>query len=401
MAKFNYTALDQDTKSVSGQLEANSRRQALRELHARNLVPLTLLEGQAEELESGDRHTKRLSERDTLTALYELASMLVAGVSAAEAVESQALSAAHPQLRRAFKQMLKTLRHGGNFSSGLESAELKLPEYVVSLVKAGEMTGNLGEALADACEQMEYALRMRAEARNALIYPAILVLTGILAVVMMFVYVVPSFTNLLDQSNELPWLAWAVLSAGRWANDHWIVLIGLFVMFLVVPIALWRLASVRLSVMTLLEKVPVVGSWLIQADIAAWAAIMASMMRNRVELMTALHLAASVVRLPGRRQRLLNAAKAVKQGEHLSIALEQQHCLNETGYNLVRVGEKTGALDKMLQSLSELYTRQGQQRMKKALALIEPIAILAIGGAIGTLIIAIILAITSANDLAF
>jgi general secretion pathway protein F len=129
--------------------------------------------------------------------------------------------------------------------------------------------------------------------------------------------------------------------------------------------------------------------------------MLSSMLRNRVELTASLALASEVVRSPGRRHRLERAAKAVRQGAALSQALADNNCLNETGYNLVRVGEKTGSLDPMLHSLSEIYTRQGNQRMKKVLMLIEPIAILLIGGAIGTLIIAVILAITSANDFAF
>ena len=95
------------------------------------------------------------------------------------------------------------------------------------------------------------------------------------------------------------------------------------------------------------------------------------------------------------------ARQAVIQGDTLSVALQAHECLNDTGYNLVRVGEKTGSLDAMLLTLSSLYSKQSQQRLQKALMLIEPVAILVIGSAIGTLIIAIILAITSANEIAF
>lgn len=397
---FDYQAIDRAGRTTRGEVAAISRRQALKDLEAQQLTVVSLAQranaDNADEAKGG-----RLSEQDVITGLFELASMLNSGVSAAEAVASEAESAARPALRAAFKRMSKTLRHGGSFSESLESAQLNVPDYVYFLVRAGELTGQVGSALDDACSQMQYSLEVRSETRNALIYPAVLVVTGILAVLMMFIYVVPSFTNLLDQAEKLPWLAWAVLSAGRWTNDNVLLVSCLLVGIVAIPVILLARRGVRLFILEKLEKVPLVGEWMVNADVASWSKIMASMMRNRVDLLVALELSQVAVRAPSRQRRLARARNAVKAGEPLSGALEGNNCLNPTGYNLVRVGEKSGNLDEMLRSLSEIYSRQSRQRMKKVLLLIEPIAILLIGGAIGTLIIAIILAITSANDIAF
>lgn len=398
---FGYLAVDRSGKSSDGELLAVSRRQALKDLSSRQLTVLSLDQRASPGSANDERKSGKLSEQDVITGLFELASMLNSGVSAAEAVSSEAESAARPALRAAFKRMSKTLRHGGSFSESLEAAQLRLPGYVCCLIRAGEATGRVGNALDDACSQMQYALEVRDETRNALIYPAVLVFSGILAVLMMFIYVVPNFTNLLDQADKLPWLAWAVLSAGRWTNEN-LLLVGLIMAgIIVLPAILLARRDVRLFVLEGLESAPLVGEWMINADVASWSKIMSSMMRNRVELLTALELSQVAVRAPSRQRQLARARHAVKAGESLSVALESNSCLNPTGYNLVRVGEKSGNLDEMLRSLAEIYSRQSRQRMKKVLLLIEPLAILLIGGAVGTLIIAIILAITSANDIAF
>lgn len=398
---FGYRAIDRSGKSSEGELVSISRRQALKDLESRQLTVLTLVQRASSDSASDERKVGKLGEQDIITGLFELASMLNSGVSAAEAVASEAESAARPALRAAFKRMSKTLRHGGSFSESLEAAQLSLPDYVSCLIRAGEVTGRVGSALDDACNQMQYALEVRDETRNALIYPAVLVFSGVLAVLMMFIYVVPSFTNLLDQSDKLPWLAWAVLSAGRWTNQH-LLLVGIGMAGLVtIPVLLLSRSDVRLFLLEKLEAVPLVGEWMINSDVASWSKIMSSMMRNRVELLTALELSQIAVRAPSRQRQLARARNAVKAGEPLSVALESNGCLNPTGYNLVRVGEKSGNLDEMLRSLADIYSRQSRQRMKKVLLLIEPLAILLIGGAVGTLIIAIILAITSANDIAF
>lgn len=394
---YDYTACTHEGQEVQGSLKAASETEAVRLLQQQQLTVL--------HLQLPQQHVQgrlpRLTLQDKLTGLFELAAMLQAGVGIADAVESQAQAAAHPTMRVAFVGMSKVLRHGGSFAQALTEADLRLPLYVDYLVRAGELSGTVGPALQDACDQLEYDLQIRAEARGALIYPAVLVASGVAAVLMMFMFVVPSFVNLLDQAESLPWLAWAVLSAGRWANNNqWLMLLGLAGL-VAGPIFLLRIEKVRLWLLTRMERLPLVGEWLEQADIATWARVMAALTKNRVELTVALDLASATVRMPRRQFRLQRARQAVIQGSTLAEALQEENCLNDTGYNLVRVGEKTGALDGMLLALSTLYTKQGQQRMKKVLLLIEPIAILLIGGAIGTLIIAIILAITSANEIAF
>ena len=395
--RFDYTAYTAQGQAVTGTIEAESKQQALRQLVQQNLTPLDIKE--PKDIQEGRK--RRLKDQDMLTALYELSAMLLAGVGIADAVESQSQSAAHPAMRVAFTHMLKVLRHGGGFSQALEETQLRLPNYVGYLIRAGELSGTLADALRDSCEQFEYDLEVKAQARSALIYPSILVFSGILAVLMMFMFVVPSFVNLLDEAESLPWLAWAVLSAGRWANNNQALVVILVAATIIGPVVLLRIQRVRTSLLNRMEVVPIIGEWLVQSDIAAWARVMSALTKNSVELTAALELAGSVVRLPRRQHRLQRARQAVIQGDTLSVALQTHECLNDTGYNLVRVGEKTGSLDAMLLALSSLYSKQSQQRLQKALMLIEPVAILVIGSAIGTLIIAIILAITSANEIAF
>lgn len=395
---FSYSAIDVNGKEISGEISADNQRDALAQLAQQGLtvVELAVLEARRDE---DEKSRQRLTNDHIIIAFYELASMLNAGVSAAEAVGSQAQASAHPKLRWAFKQASKTLRHGGTFEQAIIAAHLPLPSYVLYLIRAGEVTGQLGPALSDACAQMQYDQTVRNETRNALIYPAILVLSGVLAVLMMFVYVVPSFTNLLDQSDRLPFLAWAVLSAGNWANNNFMLLLAILFAPPAILIFCWLQPTIKLKILEQIERLPVVGDWVSQADVASWSKVLSSLVRNRVELIMALDLATESVRMPARKRRLIKVKNAVRAGEALSVALENNQCLTATGYNLIRVGERAGQLDTMLNALANLYGEQGRQRMKKTLILIEPVAILLIGLVMGTIIIGIILAITSANDI--
>ncbi len=392
---FAYEAVDTQGQLVNGVIAANSPREAARVLERKGLTPVTL---EVKTAQAGKKVRGALKQQDLILSLYELTTMLGAGVAIADAVASQALASAHPRLNAAYQYMESALRRGEAFSVALAGSKLPIPTYFHQLVTAGEMTGKLAEALRDGVAQMEYEQKISTEMRNALIYPSILVISGVAAVLLMFIYVVPQFASLTEKAKDLPWLAEAVLRTGAWCNDNLLLLTLIIGGIGSLIAAAIKTESLRLAMLDRLTRVPLIGDWLIQAETARWSKILGALLDNRVPMMQALELAANGVRLPQRRARLGVVAKAVKGGVALSNALEENDALTATGYNLIRVGERSGELPRMLSSLATLYEESGRTRMKRVLLLIEPIAILLIGAMIGLIITGVVLAIVSAND---
>lgn len=397
MPRYHYQALNASGVSFEGVLRAESERDAARQLERRGLSVIEVRSGEAA---GRKEHRGRLRHSDVILALQELATMLTSGVSIADAVGSQALGAHHPRIVQAFSGMSRDLQRGQAFSATLAKSGLPLPEYVVQLARAGEMTGELGKALRDAGTQLEYEQQLRNEMRNALIYPAVLVLAGVAAVAIMFMFVVPKFASLLQQANDLPLLAWVVLAFGTWTRENFWLLLVLAAAAGGGAAWVLRKPELRARGMDAMSRWPVVGPWLVEADTARWAKVLGALLGNRVPLMRGLELAQAGLQLPQRRARMGEVTRAVRGGATLADALEDHDALTATGYNLIRVGERSGKLASMLDSLAKLYEEAGRNRMKRVLILLEPIAILIIGSAIGTIILGVILAITSANDLA-
>lgn len=397
MARFVFKAYNAEGAMLDGEVVAAGEREAARSLERRGLAVLSIEEAGTAPARQG--RVRRLRPVDTTLMLHELATLLQSGVGLAEAVASQASVSRHPRLSDALEQMSTGLRRGLSFSQALSDSGLVLPTYVLTLVRSGEKSGQLGKALQDAVAQMEYDEQVRTEIRQALTYPAVLVAAGVAAVVMMFAFVVPKFAMLLDRGADLPWLGWAVLTAGMFARQWWWLLLGLAVVAGVLVARQFGDPSRRARVFQWLEGLPVIGPWRVEAETAAWSRILATLLGNRVPLLDALALAQGSVRSPRRLARLEEAARTVRAGGTLADALEEQATLSPTGYNLVRVGERSGELPAMLDSLARLSENSGRARMKQFLALLEPAAILLIGSAIGTIMVGIILAITSANDI--
>lgn len=398
MPEYEYQVVDRGGRAVTGQAEAGSVTELVRRLGAEGN---TVVEVSERRVSARSRVGRRLRLPELVVAFHELATLLESGVSLGDAVLAQGRGSYHPALAGAFQSIAQALVRGQNFSGALRTCGLALPEYVYHLVEAGELSGHLAQALREAVEQMRYDQRVAAEMRSALIYPSILIVSGIAAVLLVFVFVIPQFSNLLEEGGELPFLAEAVLRTGVWFNENGWLLAGALASAVAGSAALWRQPGVRQRVRDTLAALPLFKDWFSEADTAKWASVMSAMLTSRVDLMDALGLASRGVRISRRKATLEQAAGDVRGGAPLSAALEKRGALTPTGYNLLRVGEQSGQLAQMLRALATLYEENSTRRMKRFLTLIEPVAVLLIGGFLGLVMIGIILAITSVNDIAF
>ena len=397
MTHYQYEAIDSDGRLVKGQAEAASVTDLVRSLNAEGHNVVEVSE-QRETRRSLFR--RRLRAQDRVLAFHELATLLESGVALSDAVHAQASGGRHPEIEAAFQSVARGLMRGQSFGEALRGSGLPLPHYVHHLVAAGELSGHLARALRQAVEQMQHDQRMATELRSALLYPSILIVSGFAAVLLVFVFVIPQFSNLLDEAEDLPLLAEAVLRTGLWFNENAGLIALALAAAVAVAAALSRQPAVRQRGRDALAALPLLGDWLGEVDTAKWASVMSAMLASRVSLMDALGLASQGVRLSRRRATLEQATADVRGGAALSAALEKRRALSPTGYNLLRVGEQSGQLAQMLRALATLCEENGTRRMKRVLTLIEPLAVLLIGAFLGVIMIGIILAITSVNDIA-
>lgn len=394
---FRYEAVDASGAKVSGAIEEVGEREAMRRLTASGLTVFAL--SPQREGWWAKRRRGKPRNRELQLILQEFTTLLEAGVALVTSLSSLARSSHHPALTEAFSSMEKQVRRGESFSAALRASALDVPEYFHQLVQAGEATGRLAESLRGGVDQFEYDQRMRQEMQGALIYPMVLVGSGFGAVGIIFMWVVPRFGGLLEQhGDQMPTMSRWTIATGMWMSENaGLVAIVLLALALAIR-AVARRPAVREAVQENAARMPILGDWLVEAEVGRWASTLSALLVGRVELIRALGLAAGSVRLSFLRSRLTRVAQAVKGGTSLSAALREHRALNPTGYDLVSVGETSGELPKLLAALARLYETTGRDRTKRALQLIEPLAIIVIGAVIGTIVTAIVLAITSVNE---
>ncbi len=399
---FHYEAVDGAGRALSGQIDAGHSRDAQRALERQGLTLLSLSEVREDSKKiTSALFQRRLTAQDRILAIKQLALLLRSGVPLVQGIGTLKGQSTHPTLSTAFGEMEKRLRSGEGFTTALTAAMSDLPTYVYQLAAAGEAIGHLGQSLDDAANQMAYDRQLRQDIKNALTYPTILIATGIAAVFFIFIVVVPRFSAMLSSNEEpLPWISAVVLNAGMFFNSNKTLILGLTALAV---FAIWRLAKDKRRmqhVRELISRLPLVGTWLRDAEVARWSSMLSTMLRNGVDLIKGLTLARDAVNLESLRDRLDQATKMVRTGHSLSSAIASQNAFSETALSLIQVGEESGELPSMLKSLSELYEDTARQRMKQFLLMLEPAAILFIGVFVGGIVAAIMLAITSVNQVA-
>ncbi|HEY1090434.1 MAG TPA: type II secretion system F family protein [Burkholderiaceae bacterium] len=396
--RFDYIARDADGREHKGAVEAADEGMAVRDLSGQGLTPVRLTALGRPAAAPGAK--RRVSPADQGVLLRELATLLGAGVSLGDALPSLAEAYAGLPLGPALDRMHAHVRGGGRLSEALRDPQLKLPAFVLALTLAGEASGQLARSLTDAADQLELDRKVVEDLRSALIYPSVLVTAGVLAVFIIFVGVVPRFAPLIRnaRADDVPEFSRWTIEAGVFVRAN-LGAVGLCIAAVVAVLTLLlSRADVRHQLLQTLSRLPLMGHWLTQAEIGRWATVLGTLLTNRVPIVDAMAIASGVLRLDLLRSGLERAAKSLQQGQTLADALASQTWFPPSRLNLVRVGEKSGELPKMLLALGNSQTDSARLLQKRLLTLIEPAAIVIIGLVIGFVMVAVMMAITSMNS---
>lgn len=399
---YRFHAVTQQGEPVSGDVEADGERTAARLLRQQDLVPTDIVPAEQPVRAIGVKRNRRVGRAELALLTHELSTLLKSGIPLAEAVDSLAHAHSVDTLGEGLGKVYRHLRAGLAFSAALESSGLDWPDYLVFLVKAGEQTGRLADALDSAAVQMDRDERIGKEIRTALLYPSVLVFSGTAATLLIFVVVVPKFAGLLKAGKaKLPEVSIWVLETGMFVQEH-LLAFGLgLIAFVFAGTAALGNRRLRAVVLDGLSRAPVVGRWIMDTELTRWAAMLSTLLENRVPLLQSFALAEQGVRLAAVRHAMQRVSREIRAGKKVADSVEATRMLGLTALNLIRVGERSGALAATLRTVAELYENASRDRLKRFLVLLEPLAILLIGGVIGFIMVAIILAITSMSDIAF
>lgn len=401
MAGFHFRAVAPDGKLRTGTLSGASEREVARELRRQGLIPVWV------GLEPKKTFTPRLlalgrgRRRDVLFFTQELATLLGAGVPLDRALAITSELTEHAEFRLVVQDVLRILKAGKPLAESLAAHPEYFSELYINIVRAGEAGG----ALAPVFERLSEFERTRDELRNyilsSMIYPGLLVVVGLASILVMMYFVVPRFAQVFEESRlRMPLATQVLLEASNLVKGYgWMALAGAAALavfwraYVRTAAGRWWWDGFRL-------RLPLLGDALRRAETSRFARAMETLVSNGVPLVQSLNIAAAVLANRRIARSLEVVAQGVKRGEGISGPLRKTGQFPALAAHLLSVGEETGRLDQMFGRMAEIYENDTRAAIRRFTTLFEPLVILVMGVMVGVLVLSMLLAITSINEVA-
>ncbi len=405
MGRYWYKAASPAGEVSTGSLEGASVAEVVARLQAQGQVPIRVEERGRPAPRSRPRlslQRHRVKDAELAAFTRELATLLEAGLPLDRALGVLGALSANPALLSLVEDIRRRVQHGEALGAALAAHPRVFPPVYVNLVRAGESGGALETVLGRLAEHLERSRELRESVTSALIYPVILVLVAVGAVLLLLTYVVPQFAQLFaDVDRELPLATRVVVGAGELLQNHGVALLAGTLALAALFQRLARRPGPRRRLQALALRTPLAGEFLRRADTARFARTLSTLLGNGVPLLEAFRGAGDVVEMLPLAERLGVVAERLREGGRLADELARAQALPAFAVQMIRVGEESGDLPSMLERVADVYERELQTSLRRALAVLEPALILVLGVVVAGIVMSILVAILGVNQLAF
>lgn len=343
---------------------------------------------------------KRVKRKDLLVFTQELHTLVKAGFPLDRSLAALSQLAESPALGETVQEILKDVKGGKSFSEALSKYPEVFPKVYVNMVKAGEVGGVLDEILGRLVAFMESSENLRAYIVGAMIYPALLSVVGLASVTILTLFVVPRFASIFqDMGVPLP-LPMAILTviSDILRNFWWLILISVLVGSLYFK-RIRESGEGRLKWDRWLLRIPLVGAVIRKIEVARFSRTLGTLLHGGVPLLQAMTIVREIIDNQGIAVAIEPIRNGIKKGEGIAQPIKQSGVFPPLAMHLIEVGEESGKLDSMLAQVADVYDNEVRNSVKNLIAFFEPALILLMGIIIGAIVVSMLLAIFSINDI--
>ncbi|MBF0302816.1 MAG: type II secretion system inner membrane protein GspF [Desulfamplus sp.] len=409
MTVFEYSALTGNGKRKNGIIDADSIVSAGSKLRQQNIFPTSISEIKSE-ISTNNRSIKllpnavifsKISKSETAIVTRQLATLLSAGFPLVTAVSTLVMQTESKAFQRVLSKIKESIEEGKSFSQALSQYPSVFSPVYINMVNAGESSGTLElvlERLADITEKQE---ETRKKIETSLAYPILMSITGIVVLVFLITYIVPGIIKIFtDLNQQLPAPTRLLISLSSFFESFWwiVILIPVIIAFMIY--AFRRTPTGLQMTDRFLLAIPKLGKMIKKNAVARFSRILASLLANGVPMLTALDISRNTTGNSVIKSRITVAAEIVKQGGDLGNALDGSKEFPPLAVQMIKVGEKSGKLELMLEKTAQLFEKETESSLIAMTALLEPIIILVMGAVVGFIVLSICLPIFEMNQLA-
>lgn len=404
MPLYTYKAINQQGKQEQGLREAVDENQLLLELQSKGLIPVKIEQTKTTSF-LGFRigeFKHRLSTKDIVNFTTELATLVESGLPLDRSLTILIeLTEDNKRLNTVVVNILERIKAGKSLADSLEMETNVFTKFYLNMVRAGEMGGDLGGVLHELFDYLERSQNLKEKVTSALIYPAMLLLMSVASMLVMLVFVVPQFKEMFESAGQnLPLPTQIVVAVADFIKSYWWM--GLGFVLLIMQTIKWQLENpVRKKVIdSYVLKMPLIGEILLVKEVAVFSRTLGTLLGNGVSILKSIVIVKEIITNSLLVEIIEKTEMKIKQGMTLSLALAEFNVFPKLAIQMIKMGEETGRLEEMLIKIANIYDKQLGNSIQRMLSLLEPSLIIFLGVMIGGIIVSILLAILSVNDLA-
>lgn len=405
MPLFSFKAVNGQGEIEEGVRNASDQQALLIELQSEGFIPIKI-ENARDKTFLGIRlktASLSLSHKEVGLLTSELATLLDSGLPLDRSLQIlMQLTEENPKLNKMVSQILEKVKGGSSLADALENQTNVFSRFYLNMIRAGELGGNLGEVLTRLAEYLERSRELRDTVMTALIYPCVLLVMSLASLFVMLTFVVPQFTEMFESAGQaLPVPTQIVVGLAEGLQSYW------WLLALIVLVSTSYMKSQLADPES--KKVwddrflstPLFGDIILSMEVANLSRTLGTLLGNGVSILNALVIVRETVGNTVIMELLEQAELQLKEGKNMSEALLGDERFPKMAVQMIKMGEETGRLETMLLRIAEIYDKQLRTAIQRMLALLEPALIITLGLMIAGIIVSILLAILSVNDLAF
>lgn len=405
MPTFRYSALDAAGSRSSGTIVVDDEQAAVRQLRSQGLFPVRVhMEGAGLSLDTRDEGEvpigmfRRVKQADLAIFSRQLADLVRAGLPLLRSIHALSEHTENPVFVEVLHKVAEDLSGGTSLADALASHPRVFPNLYISMVRAGEASGQLPEILARLAELQETERARRSQIMSALTYPLMLVCVGTLAVSLLVTFLVPRFKQIFeDLGRALPAPTQFLMDLSEFMGQWWWA-IGLGIVGLLLVYRLWsRTPRGRLFIDGAKLRIPRVGRLIERMVVARFARTFGTLLHGGVEVLQAFGVVRDVVGNEVIARAIDEARAKVREGDSIHGPLRETGHFPPVVVHMVALGEETGNMEGVLNSIADSFDQEVENRVRALMSLLEPLIIIALGGVVFFIVAAMLLPIFQLN----
>ena len=390
--KFKYLARTTEGKVQSGSVESNGQRSAAALIKAQNLILISLDEDKnGFSLDTLITGIKGVSSNDVVNFTRQLATMISAGLSLSESLNILRQQISNKQFKTVIQSVQADVSGGNSFSNALSMFPDIFDSTYVSLLTAGEASGNLDDILLRLADKLEKSRSFKSKLKGAMIYPIIVVIAMGGVMVVMVVFVIPKLTDMYESLNiELPLPTQILIGISDIVINFWIFIIIGVVAFVVGFSYFKRTLTGKYTLDKISLKTPIFSNITKLGIYTEFTRTLSLLTRSGVSIVDALQIVANSLGNVYFQEEVYEASRKVEKGIPLSEPIISSKYFPAIIGQMIAVGERTGKMDEVLSKTSAYFESEADQAVKNLSTALEPIIMVMLGLMVGTLILSVI-----------